>query len=222
MIDDDINPYYDEYYDIREFNTHPYTVEDYRHRATRILSVESDLQLNKLTQADRGAYASLNTYIDIGSKKYAQWKYDYEIDFLSNGRVQTLDVGPVINGDDKLNELEGSHHEYLFTNSRAFGDNNKNYTHEQEASLHYLNAYKALLGTITHDIKLHGDFKLNAGRKIKLFFPKAIDPAENLDDKDKNEHLSGKYLITSAIHEFENDEYFVKLRVKKDSFGKYE
>jgi hypothetical protein len=89
-----------------------------------------------------------------------------------------------------------------------------------------MNAYNALLNTFTHDIRLNGNFKLNAGRKIQLEFPKAIDPIAYKDFTGKsgeadhrNKFLSGKYLITSAIHEFENDEYYVNLRVKRDSFS---
>jgi hypothetical protein len=66
---------------------------------------------------------------------------------------------------------------------------------------------------------------LNAGRKIGLVFPKTIDPVAyreivtNPDSHFRNEFLSGNYLITSAIHEFQNDEYYVNLRVKRDSFS---
>ena len=94
-----------------------------------------------------------------------------------------------------------------------------------KVSRHFINAYNALFNTFTHDIRLHGNFKLNAGRKIQLEFPKAIDPvayreaSDNPKDHHRNEFLSGKYLITSAIHEFSDDEYYVNLRVKRDSFS---
>ena len=94
-----------------------------------------------------------------------------------------------------------------------------------KVSRHFINAYNALFNTFTHDIRLHGNFKLNAGRKIQLEFPKAIDPvayreaSDNPKPDHRNEFLSGKYLITSAIHEFSDDEYYVNLRVKRDSFS---
>ena len=79
------------------------------------------------------------------------------------------------------------------------------------------------MNTYVHDVKLFGDFYLNAGRKIELKFPKAVDPEERqalTNDNDKfDNHLSGKYIITSAIHTIEGGEYYTDVRVKRDSFS---
>ena len=228
MVDDDINKIFDTYYDTRDFNINPGSEEDYLQRATRILSVTSDLKLNKSVQSLRGAFASRNRYLDYSDKTYTKYEYRYDKDMKGKN---FLEDHPVVSedfkiGDNTLLDFVESRCEYLSLNSKAFeGDQEKNYNQESKTSRHFLNAYNSLFNTITHDIRLNGDFKLNAGKKIALKFPKAIDPSAYRDYTEKtdidhyNEFLSGKYLITSVIHEFENDEYYSNVRVKKDSFA---
>ena len=229
LVDDEVNKVFDTYYDTRDFNTEAGTEEDYLQRARRILSVTSELKLNKSIQARRGAFASTNRYLNYSDKTYTKFEYGYDKDFL--GKKPTLEGKSILSdefkiGGDSLLDFVESHCEYISVNSKAFeGDQAKNYNEESKTSRHFLNAYSSLFNTFTHDVRLHGDFKLNAGKKIILEFPKAIDPsiyrefAEKPSTKHFNEFLSGKYLITSAIHEFENDEYYVNLRVKRDSFS---
>jgi len=222
------NKVFDTYYDSRNFTTEPGSEEDFRQREQRILSISSDLKLNKSIQSRRGAFASQNNYLDYSNKTYTKYEYNYASDFVDS--KPTLDGKKILSdkfliGDDKLTDFTRAHCEYLSLNSKAF-EGNTNYNNMSKISRHFMNAYNALLNTFTHDIRLNGNFKLNAGRKIKLEFPKAIDPVSYKDFTGKsgeadhrNKFLSGKYLITSAIHEFENDEYYVNLRVKRDSFS---
>ena len=72
---------------------------------------------------------------------------------------------------------------------------------------------------------------MNPGTVINLKFPKAVDPAimkgllRNMANKPTSardlfdDHLSGRHLITSVNHLFEDGEYFSEVRVKKDSFN---
>lgn len=234
MTDDNINKVFDTYFDKREGMTLPSTgalsEEEYRQRETTIISVSSDLKLNKSIQARRGAFASRNNFLDYSNKSYTTIDYDYNLNFLDKNRP-TLEGKGILSeefkiGDNVLTDFKNSHCEYISLNSKAFSENSSNYNSMSKGSREFLNAYNSLLNTITHDVTLNGNFKLNAGRKIKLVFPKAIDPLayrEYTEGKSREGHvnkfLSGKYLITSAIHEFENDEYYVKIRVKKDSFS---
>ena len=72
--------------------------------------------------------------------------------------------------------------------------------------------------------KLFGDYELNAGKVIDVNLPRAVEPdiqkdmLKKSDDGYFDKHLSGKYLITSSIHTFENGEYFTQVKVKRDSF----
>lgn len=220
------NKVFDKYFDSRDFTTEPGTEEDYRQREQRILKVTSDLKLNKSIQSRRGAFASQNNYLDYSNKTYTKYEYNYSTDFSDKPSLEgkTVLSDKFLIGDDKLTDFTRAHCEYLSVNSKSFEDNS-NYNNMSKVSRHFINAYNALFNTFTHDIRLHGNFKLNAGRKIQLEFPKAIDPVAYRESSDnpkpdhRNEFLSGKYLITSAIHEFSDDEYYVNLRVKRDSFS---
>ena len=52
-----------------------------------------------------------------------------------------------------------------------------------------------------------------------------MDPQLMKDILDKNprdiwdQHISGRYLITSAIHNFEGGKYYTNVKVKRDSFS---
>ncbi len=225
LISED-NKVFDKYFDSRDFNTDPNSDEDFRQREQRILKVSSDLKLNKSIQSRRGAFASQNNYLDYSNKTYTKYEYDYSTDFSDKPSLEGKKVisNKFLIGDDKLTDFTRAHCEYISVNSKSFEDNN-NYNNMSKVSRHFINAYNALFNTFTHDIRLNGNFKLNAGRKIQLEFPKAIDPvayrdlSKNPKSHHRNEFLSGKYLITSAIHEFSDDEYYVNLRVKRDSFS---
>ena len=228
MMDDNVNANYHTYYDFRNYSAEAYSEEDYFQRASRVLSVESDLRLNKTEQSNRGAFASRNFFLDYGTKSFTKRKYSYFNDFY--GSSKTLESYPILSSEFKidkdnfsLDNFNDSHQEFISINSKAYSKN-PNYNTEVKNTRAKHNAYHAIMDTMSHDIRLNGDFKLNAGRKITLFFPKGIDPTFTLtgseNTKHKNEFLSGKYIITSAIHEFENDEYFVNVRVKRDSFSK--
>jgi len=220
------NKVFDKYFDSRDFTTEPGTEEDYRQREQRILKVTSDLKLNKSIQSRRGAFASQNNYLDYSNKTYTKYEYNYSTDFSDKPSLEgkTVLSDKFLIGDDKLTDFTRAHCEYISVNSKSFEDNS-NYNNMSKISRHFINAYNALFNTFTHDIRLHGNFKLNAGRKIQLEFPKAIDPiayreaSDNPKPDHRNKFLSGKYLITSAIHEFSDDEYYVNLRVKRDSFS---
>lgn len=225
LISED-NKVFDKYFDSRDFTTDPNSDEDFRQREQRILKVSSDLKLNKSIQSRRGAFASQNNYLDYSNKTYTKYEYNYSTDFSDKPSLEGKKIlsDKFLIGDDKLTDFTRAHCEYISVNSKSFEGNN-NYNDMSKISRHFINAYNALFNTFTHDIRLNGNFKLNAGRKIQLEFPKAIDPvayrelSKNPKDHHRNEFLSGKYLITSAIHEFSDDEYYVNLRVKRDSFS---
>ena len=81
---------------------------------------------------------------------------------------------------------------------------------------------------MTHNIELNGDFSLNAGRKIRLLFPKSMEAnsykgfnSEDYETRHIDTLLSGEYLVTSVMHKFEfgeqEDKHMCSLEVKKDS-----
>jgi len=214
---------YLDYYSSRDFNHQPNTEEDYLERKHRILEITSDLKLGKIFQAIDGAYASENFYLDIGNKTFTSTEFSHSIESNSLGKKPPFSSSFLIE-DEVINNKFQSHHEYISTNAFAFDTADKNYNEMKKESGGITKAFIENLETITHDLKLFGDFDLNAGKVIDINLPRAVEPAIQRDvvSDTKNgyidEHLSGKYLITSSIHTFENGEYFTQVKIKRDSF----
>ena len=224
---------YHTYFDTREFSYEPYTKEDYDERVSRILDVASNLKLGKVYQGANGAWASENNYLDYSYKTYTKYDYNYENDFnqgLTLNQKTPLSTQFNINGET-LNLLPKSHIEYTSINNLSYGEEDVNYNKLKENTNGKTRAIEEVLETVSHDIKLFGDFDLNPGTVINLKFPKAVDPAimkgllRNMANKPTSardlfdDHLSGRHLITSVNHLFEDGEYFSEVRVKKDSFN---
>ena len=224
---------YHTYFDTREFSYEPYTEEDYDERVSRILDVASNLKLGKVYQGANGAWASENNYLDYTYKTYTKYDYNYENDFnqsLTLNQKTPLSTQFNINGET-LNLLPKSHIEYTSINNLSYGEEDVNYNKLKENTNGKTRAIEEVLETVSHDIKLFGDFDLNPGTVINLKFPKAVDPAimkgvlANMANKPTSardlfdDHLSGRHLITSVNHLFEDGEYFSEVRVKKDSFN---
>lgn len=224
---------YHTYFDTREFSYEPYTEEDYDERVSRILDVASNLKLGKVYQSANGAWASENNYLDYTYKTYKRYDYNYENDFdqsLTLNQKTPLSTQFDVNGET-LNLMPKSHIEYTSVNNLSYGEEDINYNKLKQNTNGKARAIEELLETVSHDIKLFGDFDLNPGTVINLKFPKAVDPAimkdllQNMSNKATShkdlfdEHLSGKHLITSVNHLFEDGQYFSEVRVKKDSFN---
>lgn len=224
---------YHTYRDEREFSFLPYSEEDYDQRVSRILDVASNLKLGKVYQGANGGWASENNYLDYSYKTYTKYDYNYEDDFnqgLTLNQKTPLSTQFDINGET-LNLMPKSHLEHVSVNNLSYGEQDLNYNKLKENTNGKTRAIEEALETVSHDIKLFGDFDLNPGTVVNLKFPKAVDPAimkellAKARHKPKNardlydQHLSGRHLITSVNHMFEDGEYFVEARVKKDSFG---
>ena len=216
-------PYY-EYIDIKGFNYDAYTKEDYLERKSRILDITSDLKMGKIFQAMSGAYASENFYLDIANKTFTSTKFSYDISDNSLEKKPPISTKSTID-NEPINAKYQSHYEYVSTNASAYGSIQKNYNEIKKNSGGRTKAFTENMESMSHDIKLFGDFELNAGTVIQIKIPKSVDPQVQKDVLRSNEygsfdeHLSGNYLITSAIHTFENGEYFTDLRIKRDSFS---
>ena len=224
----DTNSVYRTYFDARSFSAKtpndPSSSDrapdqDYEQRKSRILEVSSSLNLAKLQQADKGAWASRNDFLDWSDKSSTRQEFNYE---SIGSRIESnkpLSSNFTVFGQP-LNEIPEQHLEHIAVNGAAFKDQD-NYGLMRKQNVAKRNSYEALMNTISHDVKLFGDFNLNPGRKIELKFPKAVDPQERAsygEDEKFDEHISGKYIITSAIHTIEGGEYYTNIRVKRDSF----
>lgn len=227
MVDEKTNPNYKTYYDHRgSVSGRPDSQQAYEELSSRILDLSSNLKLSKYYQGREGAFASENNFLDWSNKSYTTINYNYLNDI--NPRVNCLEDNYILSTDFKiddtsLNEAYKSNISYISKNDEAFPED-VNYGSSLLFANHYLKAYHELLDTYTHNIKLYGDINLNAGKIITLKIPKAIDPESRaLSGADSTEYydeaLTGKYLITSVIHEVADGEYYSQVQVKRDSFS---
>jgi hypothetical protein len=214
---------HNEYYDAREFDYDVHTDDDFNQRKFRILEITSDLKLSKFFLGMAGAYASENYYLDIGNKQFTMEEFDGStISPLLNKNNSYSTEKTVV--DETIDKQFQAHCEFTSINAFSFEGIDKNYNEMKKDSEGRTKAHLELLDSTTHDIKLFGDLELNAGTVIKLNITRAIDPRErdktqNSQGGEHDKHMSGKYIITSAVHNFENGEYYTNLRIKRDGFN---
>jgi len=234
LFNEEKNPQYGgpdfSYIKTTNFKADPQTNEDYSERMRRIIGITSDLKLNVIGQMSAGTYASRNNFLDISSKKYVTESYNYINDFV--GDKSNVDSDSNIDPEWKINdknlgEYDSAHCTYLSTNDALFSefteiglnDTDKLYSR-------YRKSHLELLETQTHDVQLYGDIDLNAGTVIHITIPKAIDnkdqkPMQKESEIEQiDELISGRYLITSAIHTFKGGNMMTKVQLKRDSFKK--
>ena len=220
------NPYAT-YIHTTSFSQDAQTDQDYMERASRIVEMASDLKLGKIFQGKDGAFASNNNYLDYTSKTYTKYNYQYSKDLLTKNNSlenKTVLSKSFKSAGEEIDTLASAHCEYTSINSGAYkGTTNYNTLRKQTQGV--TQAYSEVLDTKSHEIVLCGDMGLNPGRVIELKLQRTMDPQSMKDLLDKNprdiwdEHLSGKYLITSAIHNFEDGKYYTNVKVSRDSFS---
>lgn len=219
---------YETYIHTTGFSQNAQTSQDYIERSTRILQIASDLNLGKVFQGQAGAFASSNNSLDLTNKTYTKYDYGYNKDLIS--KSNSLEKGSVLSrffktASTEIDTLADAHSEYISLNRGAYGDSQKNMNGLRTQTQGITRAYHEILETTQHEVVLHGDMGLNPGRVIYLKLQRAMDPQNFKDLLEKNprdiwdEHLSGKYLITSAIHTFEDGKYYTNVKVKRDSFS---
>ena len=213
---------HNEYYDAREYDYGAHTADDFNQRKYRILEISSDLKLSKFFQGIQGAYASENYYLDIGNKQFTMEEFDGSTIKPALNKNKSYSSQKTI-VDGTIDKEFQAHCEFTSINAFSFEGIDKNYNEIKKNSEGKLKAHLETLDSTTHDIKLFGDLGLNAGTIIKLNITRAMDPrerdkSENSEGGEHDKHMSGKYVITSAIHTFEDGEYYTNIRVKRDGF----
>ena len=232
---------HERYFDTRDYNVDVATAEDFLARKRRILESSSTLKLSKALPAQGGAFASENNFLDLSNRSFFKQYYDYEEDFPIDktiydtsilesppefdfepdpAQIESTSVVPEpIPNEVKLNTKFFSHMEHMSLNSDAFYNSDlQNYNVWSHEKVDVLNAFPGIFNTLVHDIVIFGDFELNAGKVVELMMPKAADPAHTGIEELWDKHLSGKYIVISAIHRFKNQEYTTSFRAKRDSF----
>jgi len=196
---------------------------------TRILQFNSDLELNRLFSANDGAYSSLYTYYDISTKTHESKSYDYVRDFRKentlNQRLNIIEDYLVPPLNIEWNKIQYANQNFRMMNRFSRGGV-RNIQDNIKSNSHFRKFYLKNFETCEHTLELNGDLLLNPGRVIELEITKSTDPSIYKEYTGKNygrgldELFSGKYLVTSCEHKFENrgSSYKVSCTVNKDSW----
>ena len=178
----------------------------------KILKISTDLNMSKYIDAAAGAYSSTLHTLDIAQKTYKKTTYEYGKDLMLN-KNGVIPAGLKFN-DRAIEEHRGSTNFYVSLNTSA-ASGGSNYHAPSEGDILSANAYIENMDGTVLTINIYGDFKLSVGMVITCNIMKSVENADNKRGKDK--YLSGKYLVTSINHRFE-DEYIMQLLLKKDSY----
>lgn len=209
----------------------------------KILSISSNIKLNKLQQAEDGGFGNVLEVFDFNSKTFSPKIYEGEKDELElsdekvgsggifnkklNKRIKLSNNLFEVQPFDHLQGLHGFKTSDI-TDSSTYqlyvpplpyeGSNDENAATIYEKNIQKTRLFAANLEAVTHNIVVYGDFLLNPGVKIKIKIPKAGDPdeAENKDNDDFDESLSGKYIISVVSHNFTNGVHTSQLKLIKD------
>lgn len=225
--------------DTKLFSYEAGTSEDFNQRRHTILNISSQLKLSKFTPIRSGAWGSHTKWVDIGNKSWGKTIYKYDDDFPIDKTIFKSNLfdepkneeasggggggGSSGSPTKKKNESEVGDEFYsnintLSRNSGAYEGDLGNYIESTYEKTGIAKAWPGVFNTLQHEITVHGDLELNAGKIVDISFPKAADPL--LVGTGEDVFLSGKYIVTSCVHTFKDSVYTTEMRVKRDSFVK--
>lgn len=222
-------PQYKEYAEAKFFSKDPASADIYDEIASRILSINSELNLAKLYQSNRGAFASRSIYVDISQKTINSVDFDY---LAASEKIPSVEAYPMLSdkfsveSDEStktLNKYADAKINYIPTNQYAIsGGYNYNST-TYAGAINKAASIAETLDSIQHDVTVAGDFELNCGKVVSLKLPPSVDPNVKKigytppdDNPAQDPFLSGGYLVTSVQHNF-SEEYYTEIRVKRDT-----
>ena len=231
LISDKTNPNYKTYVYRSQYHEKPGTNEGFNEQSDRILTITSNLKLDKVAQARKGAFASETRYVDIANKNITVRNFDHSKEgskelSLGKGKTYSSDFGVFRNGSPMtLNNMPQASINYVYTNPSSYGFGSENSNSALAESQHKAKSIISNLQNESHDIIVYGDLYLNAGRKISINIPKAVSYYNqkafrgNADTKLNkfDSTLSGKYIVFKATHRFEQGVYTTQLTIGRDS-----
>jgi len=180
--------------------------------ASKILKLTNTHNISKYGATAAGAYSSTLHTLDIATKKYKKQTYEYgkDIKLNKNGLIPT---GLEFN-DRTIQSHSESTNFYVSLNSSSAGGGSNYHAPSDSEILNANASIENMDGTVL-TLDIYGDFKLSVGMVINCHIIKAIEGPDEKRGQDL--YLSGKYIVTSIEHRF-NDEYTMQILVKKDSY----
>lgn len=181
--------------------------------ANRVLKLSSEFNMSKYVNIGNGAYSSTLHTLDIASKKYTRKTYSYDGSELKMNSNAVLTSKMKLD-DRSINTYSESTNFYISLNTSAVSGGS-NYHAPVDSDILHANAYIENMDTSEVTLEVYGDFNLSCGMTIDLSVINSVDNKES--ERGRDRYLSGKYLIASIQHKFE-EEYKMILLCKKDSF----
>jgi hypothetical protein len=190
------------------FTSTPGTSAAFAEQSSRILSLQSNIALNRFEQARSGAFASRTNFLDVASKTY------YSRDFSTKEKTTGLNffTGRPTEKPSPLTSLQDASINEVSLNTLAYHGPDQNNARSGGFDVAVQKAYAAMANSESwsHVIVLHGNFELNPGRIIELNIPQAYaGAAPSVLDS----NMSGKYLIRHVVHSFDQGTYQSTLKV---------
>jgi hypothetical protein len=199
-----------EYKHFPYIETSPGSEEHLEALRTKIIKFSSEMNMSKYMDVAAGAYGSTLHTLDIATKTYNKTTYEYgdELKLNKNGVLPSD-----LKFDDRaIQEHRDSTNFYVSLNTSA-ASGGSNYHAPVEGEILKANAYIENMNGTELTIQIYGDFKLCVGMTLTCIIPVNSESA----DRGNDTYLSGKYLVTSINHKFE-DEYTMEILCKKDSY----
>ena len=181
----------------------------YQQNMKKLLSIASDIRLDRPIQGLRGAWKNKNKFIDIANKTITSSLYDYEKDHTPMDAPIDQDYS-VYNEDVLINHSS--------INTMSYGNSNNVETMLRDNKGIRI-AKEEILDSIIHNIRVNGNMSMNAGTMINLSLHKKEDLTITNDSEHTDKALSGKYLITDSIHTFEDGKYYTEARIVREARG---
>lgn len=201
--------------------------EAYEENATRILGMQSNIKLDKLSQATRGGFASKTSLTDVATKTFSETVFNYSNDeVVKKNRVSLKEVFSPnktfsfgTSPKKSLGDLADASISNVSTNSSAnYGGNPNSSSGPVQDNISRAKSYYANLDAVSHQIQVYGDFNLNPGKRITIKIPKSIDASQdNTRDQPLDLSMSGDYIVGVVAHSFSGGIYTAKAKIIKDS-----
>ena len=114
-----------------------------------------------------------------------------------------------------MNEWTSTKKYLVSENTKSF--DKPNYHNGVKDNLQKSSSLRSNLDFMTQNLVLNGDFDLYSGAVVKLNILKPEHPDLLEDNKEIDELMSGKYIVSNISHVFDADEYYLLATVKKES-----
>jgi len=189
-------------------------IDAFNEELRKIRSLSSDFNISKFKSASEGVYGSQVFNLDIATKKMEKIVYNFKDDPIKRLNEHKSFSSNVEFLDRKLDTHTEGKNYFISKNSLAF-NNLKNYHNafgqdNLEASSRLYN-----LNSLTQEFTIPGDFDLELGGLVDLYIQKV---GADANEEAKDQYLSGKYLVAGKVHTFTGQGYYMKVKLKKDSF----